>query len=285
MIPTSFDYQRATSVDDALVKLQAAGAGAKFLAGGHSLVPLMKLRMSEPTGLVDIARIPELAGIRAVDGAIEIGAGTTHTEVAASALLRDRCPMIAEAAAEIGDPQVRNRGTLGGSLAHADPAADYPPVILALDADISVRGLNGSRTIKASKFFLDLFTVDLQEGELITHVRFAPANAAAYAKLHQRASHFAIVGVAAVVDVDRGSFQSARLALTGACSHAQRLTAVEQRLVGKPATTATIDDAVRNAGAELADVNSDIHASEEYRRAMVPVFARRALTRALARLA
>ena len=285
MIPTAFDYQRATSVDDALAKLQAAGEGAKFLAGGHSLVPLMKLRMSEPTGLVDIARIPDLAGIRAVDGAIEIGAGTTHTEVAASALLRDRCPMIAEAAAEIGDPQVRNRGTLGGSLAHADPAADYPPVILALDADISVRGLNGSRTIKASKFFLDLFTVDLQEGELITHVRFAPANAAAYAKLHQRASHFAIVGVAAVVDVDRGSFQSARLALTGACSHAQRLTAVEQRLVGKPATTATIDDAVRNAGAELADVNSDIHASEEYRRAMVPVFARRALTRALARLA
>jgi len=285
VIPTAFDYQRATSVDDALAKLQAAGEGAKFLAGGHSLVPLMKLRMSEPTGLVDIARIPDLAGIRAVDGAIEIGAGTTHTEVAASALLRDRCPMIAEAAAEIGDPQVRNRGTLGGSLAHADPAADYPPVILALDADISVRGLNGSRTIKASKFFLDLFTVDLQEGELITHVRFAPANAAAYAKLHQRASHFAIVGVAAVVDVDRGSFQSARLALTGACSHAQRLTAVEQRLVGKPATTATIDDAVRNAGAELADVNSDIHASEEYRRAMVPVFARRALTRALARLA
>ena len=284
MIPTSFDYQRATSIDDALVKLQAAGEGAKFLAGGHSLVPLMKLRMSEPTGLVDIARIPELAGIRAVDGAIEIGAGTTHADVAASALLRERCPVIAEAAAEIGDPQVRNRGTLGGSLAHADPAADYPPVILALDADIHVRGLNGSRTIKASEFFRDLFTVDLQEGELITHVRFAPASAAAYAKLHQRASHFAIVGVAAVVDVDRGSFQSARLALTGACSSSQRLTSVEQGLVGKPATAATVEAAVRNAGADLADVNSDIHASAEYRRAMVPVFARRALTRALARV-
>jgi carbon-monoxide dehydrogenase medium subunit len=284
VIPTSFDYQRATSIDDALVKLQAAGEGAKFLAGGHSLVPLMKLRMSEPTGLVDIARIPELAGIRAVDGAIEIGAGTTHADVAASALLRERCPVIAEAAAEIGDPQVRNRGTLGGSLAHADPAADYPPVILALDADIHVRGLNGSRTIKASEFFRDLFTVDLQEGELITHVRFAPASSAAYAKLHQRASHFAIVGVAAVVDVDRGSFQSARLALTGACSYSQRLTSVEQGLVGKPATAATVEAAVRNAGADLADVNSDIHASAEYRRAMVPVFARRALTRALARV-
>ncbi|MEP7306771.1 MAG: xanthine dehydrogenase family protein subunit M [Acidobacteriota bacterium] len=283
MIPTSFDYQRATSIDDALAQLQAAGEGAKFLAGGHSLVPLMKLRMSEPTGLVDIARIPELAGIRAVDGAIEIGAGTTHADVAASALLRERCPVIAEAAAEIGDPQVRNRGTLGGSLAHADPAADYPPVILALDAEIHVRGLNGSRTIKASEFFRDLFTVDLQEGELITHVRFAPANAAAYAKLHQRASHFAIVGVAAVIEVARGRFQSARLALTGACSYAQRLTSVEQGLVGRPATAATVEAAVGDAGAGLVDVNSDIHASAEYRRAMVPVFARRALTRALER--
>jgi carbon-monoxide dehydrogenase medium subunit len=283
VIPTSFDYQRATSIDDALAKLQAAGEGAKFLAGGHSLVPLMKLRMSEPTWLVDIARIPELAGIRAVDGSIEIGAGTTHAEVASSALLRDRCPVIAEAAAEIGDPQVRNRGTLGGSLAHADPAADYPPVILALDAEIHVRGLNGPRTIKAGDFFTDLFTVDLREGELITHVRFAPANAAAYAKLHQRASHFAIVGVAAVVDVEGGSFQSVRIALTGACSHAQRLTSVERGLVGKPATAATVEAAVRSAGAGLANVNSDIHASDEYRRAMIPVFARRALTRALAR--
>jgi carbon-monoxide dehydrogenase medium subunit len=283
VISTSFDYQRATSIDDALAKLQAAGAGAKFLAGGHSLVPLMKLRMSEPTGLVDIARIPELAGIRAVDGAIEIGAAATHAAVAASALLRDRCPMIAETAAEIGDPQVRNRGTLGGSLAHADPAADYPPVILALDAEIHVRGLNGSRTIKASQFFRDLFTVDLQEGELITHVRFAPAKAAAYAKLHQRASHFAIVGVAAVVEVERGTFQSTRLALTGACSYSQRLTSLERALVGQPSTAAAIEIAVRGAGADLADVNSDIHASAEYRRAMVPVFARRALTRALAR--
>ena len=146
MIPTSFDYQRATSIDDALAKLQAAGGGAKFLAGGHSLVPLMKLRMSEPTVLVDIARIPGAGGHpRRGRAAIEIGAGTTHAEVAASALLRERCPMLAEAAAEIGDPQVRNRGTLGGSLAHADPAADYPPVILALDADIHVQGLNGWR--------------------------------------------------------------------------------------------------------------------------------------------
>jgi carbon-monoxide dehydrogenase medium subunit len=284
VIPTSFEYQRATSIDDALAKLQALGQGAKFLAGGHSLVPLMKLRMSEPTTLVDIARIPELAGIRVVDGTIEIGAATTHAEVASSALLRERCPVIAEAAAEIGDPQVRNRGTLGGSLAHADPAADYPPVILALDADIHVRGVNGARTIKASGFFTDLFTVDLREGELITHVGFAPVKTAAYAKLHQRASHFAIVGVAAAVDVDRGTIQAARLGLTGACSYSQRLTRVEHVLVGKPATATSVETAVRNADADLADVNSDIHASDEYRRAMVSVFARRALTRALARV-
>ena len=136
MIPTAFDYQRASSLDDALARLQAAGGDAKFLAGGHSLIPLMKLRLSEPKVLIDIARIPGLSGIREKDGRIEIGAGTTHAEVAASALLREKCPVVAETAAEIGDPQVRNRGTLGGSLAHADPSADYPAAMLAVDAEI-----------------------------------------------------------------------------------------------------------------------------------------------------
>ena len=131
MTPSRFDYQRATSVDDALAKLAASGGG-KLLAGGHSLVPLMKLRLSEPAVLIDIAKIPGLAGIREADGVIEIGAGTTHRDVAASQLLRERCPVITETAAEIGDPQVRSRGTIGGSLAHADPAADYPATLLAL---------------------------------------------------------------------------------------------------------------------------------------------------------
>ena len=215
MIPTAFDYQRATSIDDALAKLQAA-SGGKLIAGGHSLVPLMKLRLSEPTVLIDVARIPGLSGIREKDGKIEIGAGTTHSDVAASALLRQVCPVVAETAAEIGDPQVRNRGTLGGSLAHADPAADYPAAMLALDAEIHMKGPKGWRKVKASDFFQGLFTVDLAPDEIIAGVQFTPTKAAAYAKLHQRASHFAIVGVAAAVEVKGGVFQSARVGLTGA---------------------------------------------------------------------
>ena len=160
MIPVEFGYERASSVDDAIAKL-AASAGGKVIAGGHSLVPLMKLRLSEPGRLVDISRIPGLSGIKESGGRLEIGATTTHAEIAASALLRDKCPMIAEAAAEIGDPQVRNRGTIGGSIAHADPAADFPAVVLALDADILLKGSGGARTVKAAAFFRGFYDVDL----------------------------------------------------------------------------------------------------------------------------
>jgi carbon-monoxide dehydrogenase medium subunit len=284
VISTAFDYSRATSIDDAVAKLQAAGGTAKLIAGGHSLVPLMKLRLSEPQTLIDIARIPDLSGIRQPGDRIEIGAATTHNEVASSALLKSACPMLAEAAGEIGDLQVRNRGTVGGSLAHADPAADYPAVMLALDADIHVQGAGGRRTIKASDFFLGLFTVDLAADEIITGVQFAPVTSAAYAKLHQRASHFAIVGVAVALDVKSGSIQSARVGLTGACSHATRLSNVEGALVGQPANDDTIAAAAKIASAGLDDVNSDIHASDEYRRAMVSVFTERALKKALARV-
>jgi carbon-monoxide dehydrogenase medium subunit len=283
VIPTAFDYQRADSVDDAIAKLQASGGRAKLLAGGHSLVPLMKLRLSEPGALIDIARIPGLAGIRDNSGKIEIGAATVHHDVATSALLRQKCAVVADAAGEIGDPQVRNRGTLGGSLAHADPSADYPAVMLALDAEIQIKGPTGLRTVKASAFFQDLFTVDLAPDEIIIGVRFAPAPAAAYAKLHQRASHYAIVGVAAALDVKDGVIQSARLGLTGASSHATRMTNVEQALAGQPLSAATIEAAARIAGAGLDNVNADIHASEEYRRAMIPVFTKRALEGARAR--
>ena len=281
MIPTAFDYQRATSIDDALAKLQASDGG-KLIAGGHSLVPLMKLRLSEPTVLIDVARIPGLAGIREKDGAIEIGAGTTHHDVAASALLRQSCPLVADTAAEIGDPQVRNRGTLGGSLAHADPAADYPAAMLAVDAELHLKGPKGWRKVKASDFFQGLFTVDLAPDEMIVGVQFKPVRAAAYAKLHQRASHFAIVGVASAVEVKAGVIQWARIGLTGAGTHATRLTAVEQALAGKPATKQSLEAAA--ALATLDEVNSDIHASETYRRAMIPVFTRRALEGALARV-
>jgi aerobic carbon-monoxide dehydrogenase medium subunit len=282
VISTAFEYSRATSLDDALSKLSAA-TGGKLIAGGHSLVPLMKLRLSEPQTLIDIARIPGLAGINTHDGNVQIGACTVHHDVATSKLLLDTCPMLAEAAASIGDPQVRNRGTLGGSIAHADPAADYPAAMLALDADIRIRGPKGSRSVKASDFFRGLFTVDLAANELILGVEFKPVKAAAYAKLHQRASHFAIVGVAAALEVKSGTIQSARVGLTGASSHATRLTGVENALAGKPLSAATIEAAVKGAGAGVQDINSDIHASEEYRRAMIPVFAQRALTQAMAR--
>jgi aerobic carbon-monoxide dehydrogenase medium subunit len=280
VIPTSFDYERATSIDDAIAKL---GAGGKLLAGGHSLIPLMKLRLSEPGRLIDIGRIRELSGIRIGGGVVEIGAGTTHHDVAASQALRDVCPVVCETAAEIGDVQVRNKGTLGGSLAHSDPSADYPATILALDAEIQIKGPKGTRSVKAADFFIDLFTVDLAPDEIILSVRFAPVKAAAYVKLHQRASHFAIVGVAAALKVDGGTISSARVALTGAQSHATRLTAMEQALQGKAATEATIDAATKDAGAVLSDVNADIHASADYRRAMVAIFAKRAAMKALTR--
>ena len=279
-----FDYSRATSLDDALAKLAATGGDGKFIAGGHSLVPLMKLRLSEPKILIDIARIPGLSGIREKDGKIEIGAGTVHHDVASSALLEKVCPALADCAASIGDPQVRNRGTLVGSLAHADPSADYPAMMLALDAEIHIKSAKGWRVVKAADFFQGLFTVDLAADEIIGGVQFSPVKAAAYAKLHQRASHFAIVGVAAALDVKNGVIQSARIGLTGATSHATRLTDVEKALAGKPATADSIAAASGIAGAKLEDVNSDIHASAEYRRAMVQVFTERALKGALARV-
>jgi carbon-monoxide dehydrogenase medium subunit len=281
VIPTTFEYQRATSIDDAIRKLQ--GGGSKLLAGGHSIVPLMKLRLSEPGSLIDIARIPGLAGVSEREGKMVIGAGTVHSDVASSRLVREKCPMVSEAAGEIGDPQVRNRGTLGGSLAHADPSADYPAVVLALDAEIHVKGPNGWRVVQAGDFFQGLFTVNLAADEIIASIQFLPVKTAAYAKLHQRASHYAIVGVAAALDIKGGVIESARLGLTGAGSHATRMTNVEQALAGKKLSKETIDAAAKLAGAGLSDVNADIHASEEYRRAMIPVFTRRALEAAMAR--
>jgi carbon-monoxide dehydrogenase medium subunit len=283
MIATSFDYTRATSLDDAIARLQDARGTGKLIAGGHSLIPLMKLRLSEPGLLIDIARIPELSGVTQVGDKIEIGALTVHHEVATSALIHHACPMLTETAASIGDQQVRNRGTIGGSLAHADPGADYPAAMLALDADILIAGTKGRRVARAGKFFKGLFTVDLGPDEVITAVQFAPVKAAAYAKLRQRASHFAIVGVAAALDLSGDVIQEARIGVTGATPAAKRLVSVEQQLNGRTASADAIAAASKDAGGHLKDVNSDLHGSEEYRRAMVAVFTRRALAAALAR--
>ena len=283
MIPAAFEYVRATSLDDAVAKLKAAGTGAKLIAGGHSLVPLMKLRLSEPSVLIDVGRIPDLAGIRERDGKIVIGAATVHSEVAASSLLRERCPVVPEAAGMIGDPQVRNRGTVGGSVAHADPSADMPAVLVALNAEIHVKGPGGWRVVMAHDFFKDLFTVNMAPDEIIASVQFTPVRTSAYAKLVQRASHYAIVGVAAVLEVNGRTIVSARIGVTGATSHAQRLAGVERALANRPLSKDTITAAAEVAAEGLEGINSDIHASVDYRRAMVPVFTRRALEGALAR--
>ena len=284
MIPSAFEYERASSVDDALAKLAATGGTGKLIAGGHSLVPLMKFRLNEPSTLIDIARIPGLAGVREQAGALEIGAATVHHDVATNSVLQAQCPVVSDAAATIGDPQVRNRGTLGGSLAHADPAADYPAVMLAVDAEIVMQGPDGGRVVSAADFFQGLFTVDLSADEIIIAIRFAPTRTASYAKLYQRASRFAIVGVAAALDVADGAVRSARVGLTGAGSHAVRLTAVEEALVGRAATPEAVAETAEGAGAGLEDINDDIHASEAYRRAMIPVFTKRALVGAVARV-
>ena len=280
MIPTAFEYIRAASLDEAVAKLKAANGGGKCIAGGHSLVPLMKLRLSEPKVLIDIARIPGLAGIGERDGRITIGAGTTHHDLATSKLLQERCPAIAETAAGIGDPQVRNRGTLGGSIAHADPSADYPAVMLALDAEIHLKGPGGWRVVKAPDFFQDCFTVNMAADEIIASIQFAPIRSAAYAKLKQRASHYAIVGVAAALGVRGGKIASARVGLTGAAPYAIRLTNVEQALTGQPAARDTFEKASQVAGEDVAGINSDLHASADYRRAMIKVFTKRALVAA-----
>ena len=283
MIPTAFDYKRAASVQEAVALLKEADGDGRLLAGGHSLIPLMKLRLSEPGLLIDIAGVPGIRGISESGGEITIGAATTHHDVEVSDLLAAQAPIVAEAAAEIGDIQVRHRGTLGGSLAHADPAADQPAVMVALGAQLDIVGSDGPRSVAVEDFFQDLFTVDLAEDEMITAVRFPATRTAAYAKLHQRASHYAIVGVAAVLEMDGDTCTSARVGFTGLSTHAQRQPAVEAALAGQTLTADTIEAAASHAADGVDDVNTDIHASADYRRAMVVVMARRAIVAAAAR--
>jgi carbon-monoxide dehydrogenase medium subunit len=268
--------------------MERHGDEAKLLAGGHSLLPLMKLRLAAPRYVVDLGRLKGLNYIRVEDGRIAIGALTTHAEIEHSPLLAAKCPLLAETAAEIGDVQVRNCGTLGGSLAHADPAADYPAALLALDAEIVAASSADARAIPAREFFVDMMTTQLRPGEIITQVR-VPAresrSGAAYAKLHQPASGFAVVGVAARVTLGKGSkIDQAAVGVTGVGPKAFRAAAVERALTGKAASPKLIADAARHA-ADGVEPLSDLHASREYRREMATVFARRAIERAVARAA
>ncbi len=285
MTPYAFEYTRASSVDEALALLDGHD-NAKLLAGGHSLIPAMKLRLSNPSMLIDVSGISELAQITASETAVHVGALATHRAVETSEIVQAKCGVLAEAAGGIGDPQVRNKGTIGGSLAHADPAADYPALVLALNAAIKVAGPSGTHLIPAHDFFLNLFKTALQDGEIITEVIFPALSArsgAAYAKFSNPASKYAVVGVAAWVEVDEhGMCTGARVGVTGAASHAFRASNVAFDLSGKHLTAETIAAAVAGM-ADAHEMLNDLSASSEYRAHLCSVMAQRALTEAAAR--
>ncbi len=281
MIPASFDYESPSSLNEALSLL--ARDDAKLLAGGHSLLPAMKLRLSSPALLVDLGRISGLAYIRDAGDHISIGAMATHKTIASSVLLHSDSPLLAQAAARIGDVQVRNRGTIGGSLAHADPAADYPAAILALDAELVATSSAGERLIPARDFFTGLFSTALKPNEILTEIRAPKTNHAgtAYKKFHHPASGFAVVGVAAIVSMNGAKIDKASIGITGVAEKAYRATAVERALQGHPLSA--IPEAARHAtGAGLQPL-SDPYASGDYRRHLASVFTRRALEEAARR--
>ena len=286
MYSPEFDYYRARSLADAH-QLLAKYPGAKLLAGGHSLIPLLKLRLAAPSALVDIGRIPELRGIARQRDGIRIGALTTHAELAASSDLRTAAAALAEAAAGIGDPAVRNRGTIGGNVAHADPASDLPTVLVALDARIVAAGPKGERTIPADRFFTGIMATSLAEDEILLAVHVpasAPGQGSSYEKFSHPASRYAVVGAAASLAVSEGKVTAARVALGGLLANARRAISVEKALIGKPATDVAAADAAKAVSADLGDeVTGDIYASAEYRAAMAPVFIKRALNTAMAR--
>ena len=288
MYPSSFDYFRATSLEDAQHLLQQHPS-AKLLAGGHSLIPLLKLRLASPAALIDIARIAELKGIAATGGVIRIGALTTHAELAVSRTLNAGCPMLAEAAAEIGDQQVRNCGTIGGNVAHADPASDLPTVLSALEARLMAVGPAGARTIAVDDFFQGMMATALGEHDILTAIEVAPRKAGegmAYMKFVHPASRYAVVGAAAVVGVRDGVCARARVSIGGLTVAATRAEAVEGALVGARPSAETIARASERVLAHLDGfILEDIYASAAYRKAMAVVFVKRALTAAFERAA
>ncbi|HLH39667.1 MAG TPA: xanthine dehydrogenase family protein subunit M [Bryobacteraceae bacterium] len=284
MIPQTFDYTAPATLDQALALI---AQGAKPLAGGMSLIPMMKLRLAAPEHLVDIGRLKELNYIREDAGALHLGAGCTHYEVETSPLLRGKCPLLSETAAHIGDVQVRNMGTIGGSIAHADPSADYPAALQALEAKIVLRGAQSQRTVAASAFFLDTFATALEPGEIVSEIIVPVEEAgagASYQKMAQPASGFAIVGVAARLRRSGGKIAMARIGVTGLAGRSFRATAAEKALENTAGSAAEIQAAAALV-AQGVEANSDLHASAEYRKHLAAVYAGRALFAALARTA
>ena len=282
MIATPFDYRSATSLEEA-VRLLGGSPDAKILAGGHSLLPLMKLGLAQPSLLIDIGRIAALRGVHQ-DGGITIGALTTHQAIADDATCRDRLTALSEAAAAVGDVQVRGRGTIGGSLAHADPGGDEQACALAFDATLRAVGPKGDRAIAAGDFFTGALETALGRGEILVSIRFPvpPARTgSAYAKHAHPASGFAIVGVAAVVTVAKdGTIERAAIGVTGAADRPFRATAAERALAGTKGDAAAIAAAAAKAG-EGAQLSSDLAASAEFRAQLLTVYARQALQRAV----
>jgi aerobic carbon-monoxide dehydrogenase medium subunit len=288
MYTAPFEYHRARSVEEAVALLGKHGDDAKLLAGGHSLIPLLKLRFAQPKHLIDVRKIPNLSGIRQDGGAIVIGAATTHAQIERSPVIERTLPILAEAAHVIGDPLVRNMGTVGGSLAHADPGADFPAVMLVLGAELRVTGPRGQRTIPADDFFLDILTTALAPNEVLTELRIPiprVGTGGAYAKFRHPASGYALIGVAALVTRDGGgAIQQARVALTGVGTRAARARATEQALTGKKADDALIADAATRV-TEGLEPREDAQGSVDYKKHLAVVYARRAISLAIERAA
>jgi carbon-monoxide dehydrogenase medium subunit len=287
MFPAKFEYHAPTSLDEAIKLLSDGDGDVKVLAGGHSLLPLMKLRLAQPSALVDIGRIEGLAGIKVTGEEVMIGPMTTHFMIESSTELREKLPILPECASVIGDLQVRNCGTIGGSLAHSDPAGDLPAVILALDADIKARGPNGERIIKASDFFVDMLTSALEPNEILVGIRIPlppPRSGGAYLKMDHPASHYALCGVAAILTIDQGNrIADARVAVTGVGPKAYRASSVEQELRGQAASSEVFTRASERA-ADGQDPLGDLHASSDYRAHLARVYTRRSLEQAASRV-
>ncbi|HEU4368743.1 MAG TPA: xanthine dehydrogenase family protein subunit M [Methylomirabilota bacterium] len=285
MYPAAFEYHAPATVKDAL-KLLGKLDDAKLLAGGHSLVPMMKLRLAQPKNIIDLRKVSGLGGIKEAKGVIEVGAMATHWEVESSRVLKAKAPAVAETAAIIGDPAVRNKGTIGGSLAHADPAADMPATAIALGFEFVCEGPKGKRTVKVDDWFKGLMATALKDNELLTQIRIPvwPAGSgAAYLKFPHPASRFAVVGVCAALTVDKsGTCTRASVGVTGAGTKAVRAKGVEAALTGKRLDAATIEAAAQKA-ADGVDVQADLQGSVEYKAHLCRVFARRALEAALKR--
>ncbi len=285
MIPPAFDYVAPRSVGEAISLLSSLGEDAKLLAGGHSLLPMMKLRFAQPGTLIDINRIPELRGISDEGGVIRIGAMTTETELINSKLLQDRLPLLPEAAKLIADPQVRNRGTIGGDIAHGDPGNDHPAIAMALDATFVLQGPNGARQVQAVDFFHGTYMTELAENEILTAILiqpFASGTGYCYQKLKRKTGDWATAGAAVVLRLSGGVVTHARIGLTNVAPTALRATAAEAALMGQALTTATLDAVVKAVRA-ACDPAEDLRGDAEYKTAMAGEMTRRAILAAAAR--